>query len=83
VPGLKGAGHQGPDDGIRISEVTLEAITGGIFELCVDCAISGQITRLPELVPVATYFALTPLIGAEQAAAVASAPEPPPAGARS
>jgi AcrR family transcriptional regulator len=53
--------------------VTIEAIVGGLFELCLTYALQGQIERLPELLPRATYFALAPFIGSEQAWHVATA----------
>jgi len=53
--------------------VTIEAIAGGLFELCLTYALQGQIERLPELLPRASYFALAPFIGSEQAWRVAAA----------
>ena len=55
----------------RPSDVTVDAITGGIFELCLRCAMRGELALLPELAPIATYFALAPFIGGEAAAGVA------------
>ena len=52
--------------------VTIEAIAGGLFELCLSYALQGQITKLSELLPRATYFALAPFIGPEQAGQVAT-----------
>jgi AcrR family transcriptional regulator len=51
--------------------VTIEAIAGGLFELCLTYALLGQIERLSELQPRATYFALAPFIGSEEAWRVA------------
>jgi AcrR family transcriptional regulator len=53
---------------------TIEAIAGGLSELCLTYALLGRIERLPELLPRATYFALAPFIGQEQAGHVATAP---------
>jgi AcrR family transcriptional regulator len=58
----------------RPPQVTIEAIAGGVFELCLSHALQGRIEELPELAPWATYFALAPFIGAEQAARVATEP---------
>ncbi len=58
----------------RPNAITLEAIAGGIFELCLSHALHDRIDELPALVPAATYFALAPLIGSQDAASVASAP---------
>jgi AcrR family transcriptional regulator len=54
--------------------VTIEAIAGGLFELCLTYTLLGHIERLWELLPRATYFALAPFIGSEQAWDVATAP---------
>jgi AcrR family transcriptional regulator len=54
--------------------VTLDAIAGGIFELCLSYAVQGHIGELSQLVPVATYFALAPFIGIEEAGRVATEP---------
>jgi AcrR family transcriptional regulator len=69
LPGLQQA-HTGSGQ----PAVTIEAITGGIFELCASYAQRGRIAELSELVPRATYFALAPFIGAEEAARVATEP---------
>jgi AcrR family transcriptional regulator len=53
---------------------TIEAIAGGLFELCLTYALLGHIESLAELLPRATYFALAPFIGPEQAGHVATAP---------
>ena len=49
--------------------VIIEAISGGLFELCFSLALRNRLHVLPSLLPGATYFALAPFIGAEQAAA--------------
>lgn len=71
---LAGGPDQASDDG-RPPEVTIEAIAGGIFELCLTYTVRGQVSELSELAPWATYFALAPFMGAEQAAIIATAPE--------
>lgn len=53
---------------------TIEAIAGGLCELCLTYALLGRIERLSEFLPHATYFALAPFIGSEQAGQVAVAP---------
>ena len=53
--------------------VTIEAIAGGLFELCLTYALLGRTESLSELLPRATYFALAPFIGPEQAGHVATA----------
>jgi hypothetical protein len=57
----------------RTSEppVAIEAIAGGIFDLCLHYSFQGRIAELPELVPAATYIALAPFLGAKEAARVA------------
>ncbi|HEV3320076.1 MAG TPA: TetR/AcrR family transcriptional regulator [Solirubrobacteraceae bacterium] len=53
--------------------VTIEAIAGGLFELCLTYVLQGHTERLSELLPRATYFALAPFIGPEQAGYSATA----------
>jgi AcrR family transcriptional regulator len=53
--------------------VAIEAIAGGLFELCLTYALHGQIQRLSELLPRATYFTLAPFVGPEQAGEIATA----------
>lgn len=52
--------------------VTIEAIAGGIFELCLHYALQGRIRELPELTASATYIALAPFLGPEEAARIAT-----------
>jgi AcrR family transcriptional regulator len=66
VPGLEQAPAQH-----RPAAVTIEAIAGGVFELCFGYALQGRIAELSELVPRATYFALAPFVGAEEAGRIA------------
>ncbi len=75
VPGVEQTQGQVP------AAVTVEAVAGALFELGLDYALAGRIAELPELVPTATYVALAPFVGGEQAAQIAtgrSAPSPPP-----
>lgn len=67
VPGL------GKTRGFAPPAITVEAIAGGIFDLCLHYALSGRIGELPELVPSATYVALAPFLGGEEAARIATA----------
>jgi AcrR family transcriptional regulator len=53
-------------------EPTVEAIAGGIFELCLTYTAQGHAQALTELTPWIVYFALAPFIGTEKAARVAS-----------
>jgi len=66
VPGLEEAPAQTPR-----APVTIEAIAGGIFELCLRYALHGRMRELPELTAPATYIALAPFIGGKDAARVA------------
>jgi AcrR family transcriptional regulator len=64
-----------PDAGpgyARPSAATIEAIAGGIFELCLQYAAEGRIQELPQLSREATYIALVPFLGAEEAQRVTS-----------
>ena len=66
APGLEETASQNP-----LPTVTIEAIAGGLFELCLHYALQDRIKELPELTPTATYIALTPFLGGEEAARVA------------
>jgi AcrR family transcriptional regulator len=66
VPGLEVQAQR-----IQGWPVKLDAVAGGLFELCLRYAIEERVRFLPELEPVATYVALAPFIGGEEAAAVA------------
>ena len=54
--------------------VTIEAIAGGIFELCLTYTVQGHVHELTELAPWVTYFALAPFVGTEEAGRVACEP---------
>jgi AcrR family transcriptional regulator len=71
APGLDEAPGERPP-----TAVAMEAIAGGIFELCLSYTARGHISEISELVPWATYFALAPFVGAEKAASVATEPVP-------
>jgi len=67
--------HPGPGHtpgGVRVPEVTVQAIGGGLFELMLHHALQRRVPELPVMVPRATYFALAPFIGAEAAGEVAT-----------
>jgi AcrR family transcriptional regulator len=52
--------------------VAVEAIAGGLFDLCLQYALQGRIHELPELTASATYIALAPFLGGEEAGRVAT-----------
>ncbi|MGE5282786.1 MAG: TetR/AcrR family transcriptional regulator [Chloroflexota bacterium] len=54
------------------SPIAGEAIGGAIYSLIYEQVREGGTESLQELAPLATYFALVPFIGAEQACAVAN-----------
>jgi AcrR family transcriptional regulator len=62
-----------PEDA-RPPAVTIEAIAGGIFELCLHQALQQGIRELPGQTVAATYIALAPFLGGAQAARVATKP---------
>jgi AcrR family transcriptional regulator len=67
--------HPGPGHtpgGLRVPDVTVQAIGGGLFELMLHHALQRRMPELPVMVPRAAYFALTPFIGAEAAGEVAT-----------
>ena len=54
------------------SPIAAEAIGGAIYALTYDQVLAGGPESLPELAPLATYIALTPFLGAEEACRVAN-----------
>jgi AcrR family transcriptional regulator len=67
--------HPGPGHtpgGLRVPDVTVQAIGGGLFELMLHHTLQRRMPELPVMVPRAAYFALTPFIGAEAAGEVAT-----------
>jgi AcrR family transcriptional regulator len=67
LPGFERArGKSGPPS------VAVEAIIGGIFELCLSYTLQNRAEALSELVPRATYFALAPFVGANEAGRLAT-----------
>jgi AcrR family transcriptional regulator len=66
VPGLEEAPGRS-----SLAPVTIEAIAGGIFDLCLHYALHDRIRELPELAVSATYIALAPFLGGREAARVA------------
>jgi AcrR family transcriptional regulator len=67
LPGLEQTPGRDP-----LPAITIEAIAGGLFELCLQYALQGRIEQLPELTVPATYIALAPFLGGEQAARIAT-----------
>ena len=55
------------DPSERPPELTAAAITGGIFELCSTCVMQRRVAALPSASRAATYFALAPFVGPEEA----------------
>jgi AcrR family transcriptional regulator len=53
-------------------QLTIEAIAGGIFELCLTYTAQGHVRELTELAPWVIYFALAPFVGTEVAGRVAT-----------
>jgi AcrR family transcriptional regulator len=66
APGMEQTGEPAPPP------VTIEAIAGGLFEVCLHYALAGRIAKLPEAIPAATYIALAPFLGGEEAARIAT-----------
>ncbi len=56
----------------KAEPLALEAISAAIYALVYDCVNRDGPRELPRVVPVATYLALTPLIGPERACEVAN-----------
>jgi AcrR family transcriptional regulator len=66
APGMAQTGGEPPPP------VTIEAIAGGLFEVCLHYALAGRIGDLPEAIASATYIALAPFLGGEEAARIAT-----------
>lgn len=58
----------------RPPAITVEAIGGGLFELMYNCVMRERIHEMPSMTKHATYVALAPFIGPEEAARVACEP---------
>jgi AcrR family transcriptional regulator len=58
----------------RPPAITIEAIGGGLFELMYHYVMLDRVREMPSATTHATYIALAPFIGPEQAAEVASEP---------
>ena len=63
--------QEAPTGGVP-PEVRVEAVIGGLFELCLTYTLRKRAAALAGLVCSATYFALAPFIGAQEAARVAT-----------
>jgi AcrR family transcriptional regulator len=62
-----------PGEGVdtQPAAITVEAVASAIYEMCLDYALKGRIRELPELTVLATYMALAPFVGSEEATSVA------------
>jgi len=60
--------EQSPD----VAPIASSAIGGAIFQLIYDHILAHGAERLPELLPIATYVALAPFVGADAAGEVAN-----------
>jgi AcrR family transcriptional regulator len=75
--GLLAPGHELKPD---LSPIASEAIGGAIYALIYDQVRSKGPASLPQLTPVATYIALAPFLGAEEAGAIANGKAAPDEG---
>jgi AcrR family transcriptional regulator len=69
APGFEHAGAPAPPS------ITVEAIIGAITEMCLHDVATGRTAHLPALEADATYVALAPFIGAQEAALYAAGRE--------
>lgn len=60
----------------RPPAVTIEAVAGGIFEICLRHAELRRIQELPGSTALATYLALAPFLGGDEAARIAAQAPP-------
>lgn len=63
----------GDPESVSSSNLMMEAITGGLFEICLTYTLQKRTSELPALIVPATYFVLAPIIGVEDAARTALA----------
>jgi AcrR family transcriptional regulator len=66
----------GHEEHPHVPEIVGEAIIGGLWNVIQHEVGHGRAEQLPQLAPELTYIALTPFIGAEEAARVAGEPAP-------
>ncbi|MBS1888818.1 MAG: TetR/AcrR family transcriptional regulator [Actinobacteria bacterium] len=69
---VSGLVHPPVAGGRETSALVVEATVGAILGVLYEAVHEGKIADLPRLSPVLTYFALAPLIGAEEACEVAT-----------
>lgn len=72
LQGLEALLAPGYEQSPETPEVAAEAIGGAIYALIYDQVRAGGPQSLPQLAPLATYMALAPFLGAEEACAVAN-----------
>ena len=72
MAGLEGLLAPGYELAPKTPTIAAEAIGGAIYALIYDQVKASGPQSLPEITPLATYIALTPFMGAEQAVAVAN-----------
>jgi len=58
----------------RPPAIAIDAIAGGLHEIFLHYAAHGRLHELPEITPDATYIALAPFVGPQEAARVAATP---------
>jgi AcrR family transcriptional regulator len=68
---LLAPGFDEAPDGSKPPAATIEAIAGGIFELCLTYTVQGHVSELTELAPWVIYFALAPFVGTDIAGVLA------------
>ena len=56
---------------VKVPAIAAEAIAGGIWQVLHHYVENDCIAELPDAAPQLTYFALTPFLGAAEAAAYA------------
>jgi AcrR family transcriptional regulator len=71
---LLAPGFEEASSGESPPQLTVEAIAGGIFELCLAYTAQGHAQQLTELTPWVVYLALAPFLGAEMAGRLATEP---------
>jgi AcrR family transcriptional regulator len=67
-------GYELAPEGVSVPAIAAEAVAGGIWQVLHNYIENDRLADLPSAAPQLTYMALTPFLGSEQAALVATAP---------
>ncbi len=72
MEGMEALLAEGYEVNPEASPIAAEAVGGAVYALTYDQVLRGGPESLPEVAPLATYIALTPFLGAEEACRIAN-----------